>query len=118
MPVKIRKSCAGKGGDEDFAFEADVDDAGALRPQAGQARADERHAKADAGAEDAEDVFKTHCFEPSDRRRSGAARQQRRDGAAEHMLERAGEQHDEALDHHDHVAADLRLVERQSAPPW
>ena len=31
--------------------------------------------------------------------------------AAEHVLERAGEQDDEALDDDDHVAADLRLVE-------
>src|SRR5208337_3117361 len=53
---------------------------------------------------------------PSDRRLGRAPREQRRDRAAEHVLERAREQHDEALDHHDHVAADLRLVEGELGP--
>src|ERR1700678_2682763 len=48
---------------------------------------------------------------PSDRWLGRAAGQQHRDGAAEHVLQRAGKQHDEALDDDDHVPADLRLVE-------
>src|SRR5271157_2030537 len=47
----------------------------------------------------------------SDRRLRCPPREQRRDRPAEHVLERAGEQHDEALNDHDHVAADLGLVE-------
>src|SRR5271165_3844096 len=53
---------------------------------------------------------------PSDRRLGGAAREQRRHRPAEHVLERPGEQHDEALDDHDHVAADLRLLEGELRP--
>src|SRR5574337_770975 len=46
-----------------------------------------------------------------DRRLGDAPREQGRDRAAEHVLERAGEQHHEPLDDDDHVAADLGLVE-------
>src|SRR5271155_3213016 len=38
----------------------------------------------------------------SDRRRRRAAREQHRDRTAEHVLERAGEQHHKALDDDDH----------------
>src|ERR1700722_1380574 len=47
---------------------------------------------------------------PSDGRLRRAPREQGRDGAPEHVLERACEQNDESLDHDDHVAADLGHV--------
>src|ERR1700722_11403396 len=50
---------------------------------------------------------------PSDGRLCRAPREQGRDRAAEHVLKRAGEQHDESLDHDDHVAADLGHVDRE-----
>src|SRR5271165_2216931 len=53
------------------------------------------------------------ALRPSDRRRGRAAREQHRDRTAEHVLERAGEQDHQALDDDDHVAADLRLLERK-----
>src|SRR3984957_14988684 len=53
---------------------------------------------------------------PSDGRLCRASREQSRDGAAEHVLQRAGEQHHEALDHDDHVAADLGHVDRERLP--
>jgi hypothetical protein len=43
----------------------------------------------------------------------GKSRQNVRQRPAKHVLQRAGEQNDEALDNHDHVPADLGLVERQ-----
>src|ERR1700733_8489867 len=53
------------------------------------------------------------AYRPSDGRLRRAPRKQGRDGTAEHVLERAGEQHNEALDHDDHVAADLGHVDRE-----
>src|SRR3984885_10981910 len=50
---------------------------------------------------------------PSDGRLCRAPREQGRDRAAEHVLKRAGVQHDESLDHDDHVAADLGHVDRE-----
>src|SRR6516165_1109767 len=50
---------------------------------------------------------------PSDWRRRSAPREQGGDGTAEHVLESAREQHDEALNDDDHVAADLRLLESE-----
>ena len=47
-----RERRAREGADQYLAFEADVDDAGALRPQARETREDQRHAKPDAGAKD------------------------------------------------------------------
>ena len=41
-----------EGADQDLAFEADVDDARALRPQAREAGQDQRRAEPDAGSED------------------------------------------------------------------
>src|SRR5579871_5177232 len=58
-------------------------------------------------------ALKRSIAAPSDRRRGGAPREQHRDRTAEHVLERAREQDHEALDDDDHVAADLRLLERQ-----
>src|SRR3984885_12766638 len=53
------------------------------------------------------------AYRPSDGRLRRAPCEQCRDGTAEHVLERAGEQHDEALDHDDHVAADLGHIDRE-----
>src|SRR6478752_5412859 len=50
---------------------------------------------------------------PSDRRPGCAPGEQGRDRAPEHVLERAGEQHDQPLDHDDHVATDLGHVDRE-----
>src|SRR3984957_2899518 len=49
----------------------------------------------------------------SDGRLCRPPREQSRDRAAEHVLERAGEQHDQALDHDNHVAADLGHIDRE-----
>ena len=76
---------------------------------------DQRHAEPDAGAEDADEGRrKLHARSSPQiggwvvRRASSVAT-----GPTEHVLERAGEQHHQALDDDDHVAADLRLVERE-----
>ncbi len=50
--MKVATGGGGEGADQHLAFEADVDDAGALRPQAGEAGEDQRHAEPDAGGED------------------------------------------------------------------
>src|SRR5208282_555092 len=47
----------------------------------------------------------------SDRRLRRAPRKKRRDRAAEYVFQRAGEQHDEALNDDDHVTADFRFLE-------
>ena len=103
-----------EGADQDLALEADVDDARALGPQAREAGQDQRRAEPDAGTEDDDErVEEVHRASPVRSAAGRAARQQHRDRTAEHVLERAGEQHHQALDDDDHVAADLRLLERE-----
>src|ERR1700677_2285229 len=50
---------------------------------------------------------------PSDGRLCRAPREQGRDRASEHVLKRTGEQHHQALDHDDHIAADLGHIDRE-----
>ena len=46
LPVKVATGGRAEGADQHLAFEADVDDARALRPQAGETGEDQRHRRA------------------------------------------------------------------------
>ena len=105
------EGAGGEGGGQHLALEADVEDAGALGVEAGEAGEQQRRREAEAGAGELEDGVEVHQAAVSPQPQEGAL-----DRHAHQVLERAGEEDDQRLDDDDHLAADLRHLEGELGP--
>ena len=116
-PVDAATAAGGEGADQHLAFEADVENAGALGIEPGEAGEQQRHATGGWSSRGSDDgnVEEVHLGAFLTPPCAAASARHRRSSASsvgpEHVLERAGEQDDQALDDDDHVAGDRRHVE-------
>ena len=101
-----REGAGGEGGGQHLALEADVEDAGALGEEAGEAGEQQRRREPEARSGELQDGLEVHQAGLAAQAQEGAL-----DRHAHQVLQRAGEEDDQRLDHHDHVAADLRHLE-------
>ena len=110
-PVDRGGRRAGEGAGQHLAFEPDVEDAGALGIEAGEAGEQQRHRQADGRVEELDEgVEELHLRRPLPWRLAVPTERGLNEansvwiGGPEHVLQRAGEQDDQALDDDDHVA--------------